>query len=112
MVGSRRRIDRETIEATVAGLPVGTVVITGGAEGPDSWAEQAARACGLEVIVHTPDLGGAHSRWEAAERFYARNQRVVDDSDLIIAFVAPDRTGGTEDTIRRAIRAGKPVELR
>jgi hypothetical protein len=30
----------------------------------------------------------------------------------IIAFVAPDRTGGTEDTIRRAERAGKPVELR
>jgi hypothetical protein len=36
----------------------------------------------------------------------------VDDSDRIIAFVAADRTGGTEDTIRRAKRAGKPVELR
>jgi hypothetical protein len=47
-----------------------------------------------------------------ADRYYARNQRIVDDSDLIVAFVAPDRTGGTEDTIRRAKRAGKPVEVR
>jgi hypothetical protein len=51
MVGSRRRTDRETIEAAVGGLPLGTVVVTGGAEGPDRWAEHAARTSGLEVIV-------------------------------------------------------------
>ena len=112
MVGSRRRTDRETIEAAVGGLPLGTVVVTGGAEGPDRWAEHAARTSGLEVIVHRPELHGVCARWQAAERFYARNQRIVDDSDLVIAFVAPDRTGGTEDTIRRAARAGKPVEVR
>jgi hypothetical protein len=43
---------------------------------------------------------------------YARNQAIVDASDRIIAFVAPDRAGGTEDTVRRAERAGKPVELK
>jgi hypothetical protein len=48
----------------------------------------------------------------ASRRALLRNQRIVDDSDLIIAFIAPDRTGGTEDTIRRAMRAGKPVEVR
>jgi len=112
MVGSRRRTDRETIEATLGRLPIGTVVITGAAKGPDRWAEQAARARGLEVVVHRPDLGGVQARWQAAERFYARNQRIVDDSDLVIAFVASDRTGGTEDTVRRAVRAGKPVEVR
>ena len=54
----------------------------------------------------------ALTRWQAADRYYARNQRIVDDSDRVIAFVAPDRTGGTEDTIRWAVRAGKPVEVR
>jgi hypothetical protein len=112
MVGSRRRTDRETIEAAVGGLPQGAVVVTGGAEGPDRWAEQAARTSGLEVIVHRPDLHDVRARWQAAERYHARNQRIVDDSDLVIAFVAHDRTGGTEDTIRRAVRAGKPVEVR
>jgi hypothetical protein len=112
VVGSRRRTDRETIEAVMAALAPGTVVITGGARGPDRWAEQAARTRGLEVIVHTPDLDGVRVRWQAAERFYARNQRIVEASDMLIAFVALDRTGGTEDTIRRAKRAGKPVEVR
>jgi nucleoside 2-deoxyribosyltransferase len=112
VVGSRRRTDRATIEAAIAALAPGTIVITGGASGPDRWAEQAARTRGLEVVVHAPDLDGVRVRWQAAERFYARNQRVVDDSDMVIAFVAPDRTGGTEDTIRRAVRAGKPVEVR
>jgi len=112
IVGSRRRNDRETIETTICRLPLGAVVITGGAKGPDCWAEQAARTRGFEVIVHRPDLDGVRARWQAAERFYARNQQIVDDSDLIIAFVAPDRSGGTEDTIRRAVRAGKSVEVR
>jgi hypothetical protein len=49
---------------------------------------------------------------DRSNRYYARNQVIVTDSDRIIAFVAPDRTGGTEDTIRRAERAAKPVEVR
>jgi hypothetical protein len=112
VVGSRRRTDREAIEACIAEPAPETVVITGGARGPDEWAEQAARARGLEVIVYQPDLNGVRTRWQATERFYARNQRLVDDSDSVIAFAAPDRTGGTEDAIRRATRAGKPVEVR
>jgi predicted Rossmann fold nucleotide-binding protein DprA/Smf involved in DNA uptake len=112
IVGSRRRTDREAVKACVAELAAETVVITGAARGPDRWAEEAARARGLVVVVHKPDLDGVRARWQAADRYYVRNQRIVDDSDMIIAFVAPDRTGGTEDTIRRAEHAGKPVEVR
>ena len=112
IVGSRRRTDREAVEACISELAAETVVITGAARGPDRWAEEAARARGLVVVVHKPDLDGALTRWQAADRYYARNQRIVDDSDVVIAFVAPDRTGGTEDTIRRAVRTGKPVEVR
>ena len=112
IAGSRRRTDREAVEAYIAELTPGTVVVTGGARGPDRWAEEAARSGGLAVAVHKPDLEAVRARWEATDRYYARNQAIVDDSDRIIAFVAPDRTGGTEDTIRRAKRAGKPVEVR
>jgi hypothetical protein len=110
IVGSRRRTDRQTIEATFAKLSLGTVVATGGAEGPDNWAEHAARARDLEVVVLRPDLYGVRTWWGAAQRHYARNQRIVDDAVRIIAFPASDRPGGTEDTIRRAVRAGKLVE--
>jgi hypothetical protein len=112
IIGSRRRTDRKTIDAAVAALPLGTVVVTGGARGPDRWADQAAQGRGLEVVVYVPGLDGVRTRWQAADRYYARNQQIVDDAEMIIAFVAPDRTGGTEDTIRRALCAGKPVEVR
>ena len=44
IVGSRRRTDRDAVEACIAELAPDTVVVTGGARGPDRWAEQAARA--------------------------------------------------------------------
>jgi hypothetical protein len=46
------------------------------------------------------------------DRNYAQNERNVNDSDMIVAFVAPERTSRTEDTILRAKRAGKSVKLR
>lgn len=83
----------------------------------------ALRALGASASGFVWITGAVRARWQAAERFYARNQRIVDDTDLVIAFVAPDRTGGTEDTIRRAHRteglavtaydqAGRPAVLR
>jgi hypothetical protein len=64
------------------------------------------------VQEHRPELAGVRGYGPAVRRYHDRNQRIVEDCDRLIAFVAPDRTGGTEDTIRRARRAGKPVELR
>jgi hypothetical protein len=76
-------------------------------------SQDAARTNGGEAtVVISTELGEVRARWQATKRYRARNQIIVDDSDRIIAFVAPDRTGGTEDTIRRAERSGKPVELR
>lgn len=112
IVGSRRRADRASIDAFVAGLPGGAVVVSGGCRGVDTWAAEAARARGLAVIEHLPDLAGIRSRGEAVRRYHARNARVVADADMVVAFVSPDRKGGTENTIGHARRAGKPVEIR
>jgi hypothetical protein len=51
-------------------------------------------------------------RFEFTKTYYARNQLVAKDCDRVVAFVASDRKGGTEDTIKRALKAGKPVEIR
>ena len=111
IVGSRRRCDRDTVEAVVASLPDDTVIVSGGCpNSPDTWAEEAAARRGLKTIVHRPEKG-ARSRWQAIQGNYARNQKIVDDSDTLIAFVAPDRKGGTEDTIRRARKKGIVVTL-
>jgi hypothetical protein len=112
IIASRRRSDRDAVEACVAALPIGDVVVSGGARGPDKWAEDAARARGLALAVHLPSVDGSRGRWDSTRRYYQRNQAIVDDCDRLIASPAPGRKGGTEDTIRWALRAGKPVDLR
>ena len=111
IVGSRKRTDQETVRAIVAGLPSDAVVVSGGACGVDAWAAAAARARGLQVVEHLPDMAGAVTRWERTERFYARNAQIAEGCDRLVALVADDRKGGTEDTIRRARRLGRPVEV-
>jgi hypothetical protein len=99
------------VVAAVAGLAATDVVVSGGCRGVDQWATEAAEARGLATKEHRPNLEGVRNRGEAAGRYHERNQAVVDDVDRIIAFPSDDRKGGTEDTIRRAIKAGKPVTL-
>jgi hypothetical protein len=110
---SRNRTDRDAIEAAVGELPPDTTIIIGGAlSGPDTWIEEAARLRGLEVLIFRPNLIAVQDLDDATERYYERNQQIVDAADRMIAFVAPDRTGATEDTIRRAAARGIPIGLR
>jgi len=51
IVGSRSRTDPETVDRLVAGLPRDTIIVSGGAAGPDTWAEKAAQKYGLTVWV-------------------------------------------------------------
>lgn len=93
------------------GLPSDAVVVSGGCRGVDTWAAQDAKAAGLAVQEFLPDLDGVRSRGEAARRYHDRNGQVVAACDRLIALVSDDRKGGTEDTIRKAVAAGKPVTL-
>ena len=111
IVGSRSRTDPQTVERLVAELPADTVIVSGGAPGPDTWAEEAARRRGLPVHIFRPDLEDARSQGQVTRRNHRRNQRNLDAADEVIALVAPERRGGTEDTIRRAERKGIPVTI-
>lgn len=113
VVGSRTRRDRETVDALVADMAPDTVVVSGGCAGPDMFAEDAARARGLTVDIYLADLAGVKSQWQAARAFHARNQRVVDNCDQVIALVGDvvRQTGGTWDTIKRAQKAGKRITV-
>jgi hypothetical protein len=64
----------------------------------------------METRHHMPDLEGCVKRHEFTERYYARNQKIVDDCDLLVAFTERE-SGGTWDTIKRARKAGKPVKI-
>lgn len=111
IVGSRSRTDQETVHSFVKSLPPDTIIVSGGADGPDTWAEEAAAANGMSTLIFKPDLAGVKLRFEATKRYYARNQQIADNCDMLVALVSANRKGGTEDTIRRATKNGVPVKL-
>lgn len=113
IVGSRPRAwphpddVRTFVTALVADLPVGTIVISGGAEGVDTWAVDAAKGRGLPFIVHPVDWQ-LHGRSAGA----VRNAAIVADCDRLIALHGIDpKTGelsaGTQITVTMARQAGK-----
>lgn len=110
IVGSRSFPQLELVNWFVQELPEGITLISGGAAGVDATAADAGRARGLQVLEYLPDLTGLDAKHEYAKAYYSRNQRIVDDSDCIIAFTEK-QAGGTWDTIKRARRSGKPVKI-
>jgi predicted Rossmann fold nucleotide-binding protein DprA/Smf involved in DNA uptake len=120
IVGSRKHPDvnkaRQAVFDCVRNLPPNTVIVSGGAKGVDSWAEQAAHKYGLRTKIYPVDkkglspYGSPDSRREYGKRAYARNLLIVDDCDRLVAF-SSGNTKGTNHAIRYARKQGKPVEI-
>ena len=73
-----------------------TIISGGCRHGADCWAEQIASIRGIPIMIY-------HADWKTWYNAAGpiRNTYIARDSDVLIACVAPDRTGGTEDTIRK-----------
>ena len=90
----------------VNGLPARASIITGSASGVDAAATKAARARGLGVQV----MPASFEEMSDASKSAARNQRLVDACDVLVAFW--DGTSkGTRATVDRALDAGKEVHV-
>lgn len=124
VVGSRRRDEqsdyRIVLDAFLRLLQfsgrrvddLSVVIVSGGCSlGGDRFAEIIAREYRMQTIIHRPDRDAfplVHERWRSTWQNYARNALVARDSrDALIACVAPDRRGGTENTIKTYRRAHK-----
>ncbi len=105
IIGSRRRNqepDLRQIERALLKIyhPGDTLVSGGCPKGGDYFAEVLARRHKIPIKIHRPvweDAEGNFRRWAGFER----NTLIAQDADVLIACVAQDRTGGTEDTIRK-----------
>lgn len=81
------------------------VVISGGAEGIDQMAADAARRRGIEVIEHLP----ARRSWEGG--FKPRNLLIARDCTHLVRIAASDaKTYGSGWTRDRAADMGRPTE--
>lgn len=109
IVGSRRRIDKEAIEAFVDTLPITDIVVSGGCKGVDLWAENRAKQRGMQTKIFLPRIEGIRNKYHLINAYYKRNQKIAEECDTLVAFPAADRKGGTEYTIKVATKLGKQV---
>jgi len=106
IVGSRHFGEPVRVAEYVKSLPPRASVITGSASGVDAAATKAARERGIPVQV----IPASFDEMADASKAAARNQRLVDACDVLVAFW--DGTSkGTRNTVERALDSGKEVHV-
>jgi hypothetical protein len=105
IVGSREFSNPEIIEAFIETLPIGDVIVTGGALGVDSMAEGFATKRGLEVKIWLPDW---ITYGKAAGPI--RNEQIIQDSDMVVAYWN-EISRGTRSSINLAIKYKKKLQV-
>ncbi len=104
IIGSRRRDNPAAYKATEKKFlelyKEGDWIVSGGCPlGGDRFAEVIAKKIGCPIVIFYPN-------WKKNARGagFVRNEYIARESDIIIACAAKDRTGGTEDTLKRYFR--------
>ena len=106
IVGSRHYAAPARVTEYVGSLPRGATIITGSASGVDAAATRAAREKGIPVQV----LPASFEELADASKGAARNQRLVDACDVLVAFW-DGSSKGTRSTVDRALDSGKEVHV-
>lgn len=103
IIGSRRRNETDDYllveKAFFKIYKPGDWIVSGGcSKGGDRFAEMIAKSCGIPILIFYP-------AWKTLGRGagFARNSQIAYHSDVLIACVASDRTGGTENAIGQFI---------
>src|SRR3990167_8332502 len=101
IVGSRRRVKATDYALVYAKLNEvyedGDRIVSGGCpSGADFFAEQLAKKLQIPITIH-------YARWDKHGKAagFMRNGDIANDANVLIACVASDRNGGTEDTIKK-----------
>lgn len=81
-------------------------IISGGARGVDTFAEEYAREKGCTIIIHYPVPSVP-----SPQRYFERNQQIAAECDWMVAFDAKSGAAGTKNTVAQARRLNKAVFL-
>ena len=109
VVGNRfgwtyNRVQEELLEI---GITEEDVIISGGATGVDTFAQQFAKTKGCDMIIYYPKYSKP-----SPDRYFDRNKQIAEECDVLIAFDKGSSSGsGTLNTINHAKRNGKKIIL-
>jgi len=109
IVGSRRRNSKEDYNLLekwfLEVYEEGDQLVSGGcSSGGDKFCEIIARKFQVPIKIY-------YAQWNKLGKGagFIRNTYIARDADILIALVADDRTGGTEDTIKKAQGMNKKI---
>ena len=105
IVGSRKRDSNKDLNKVIntfynliVDLDDEIHIISGGAsKGADRFAELLAERDNPHIPIYRPQYSKYHGKIAPLRR----NDYIAKDSDILIACVAKDRKGGTEDTMKK-----------
>jgi hypothetical protein len=114
IVGSRRRStikDRKLIKDLVIKLKPDKLVSGGCKKGADRFAEDISDDLNIPIKIFYPDCPKNCPKYIWIKAAFARNKQIAEYCNKLIAVVASDRTGGTEDTIEHFLKCNKEENL-
>ena len=111
IVGSRRRNSQEDYDILndkfLEIYKDGDEIVSGGcSKGADAMAERLAKKHQAPIKIY-------YAQWNKLGKGagFARNTDIAKDANILVALVAEDRMGGTEDTIKKVEKLGKEIIL-
>jgi hypothetical protein len=113
VVGSRSINRYELVKQTIIHSPFTSssspekwriTLVSGGADGVDTLAERFAKENNLDIEV----LDANWDDWSNGHPAKYRNQRIVEESDAVIA-IWNGHSNGTRDTIDKALNESVPI---
>jgi len=114
IVGSRRRCtkeDKALIKKMILKLKPDRLVSGGCRTGADKFAEELAKELKIPIQIFLPSFPSTGSYYSYVSAYYKRNKQIAMYSDKLLAVVAPDRKGGTENTIMHFLKNHKKGKL-
>lgn len=107
VVGSRNFVNYRLVKETILqNVDINRIkyLISGGAVGADSLAQQFAKEHGLPILIFYPDWNiGKHAG-------FLRNERIIKASNLVYAFQV-DKSKGTQHSINLAKQFNREVHV-
>ena len=106
IVGSRKYPNKEIVEQFIfENFYKEDILVSGGAIGVDSWAQQIAESLGIKTEIYYPD----YNQFGKIAPLM-RNTTIVENCDIVICFWSGN-SKGCIDTVIKAKKANKPYTI-